>query len=253
MSGILAATVGGGIGELVINITSTVNPNIPALATAAGWLGTMQKIRIVSTGQVNTLDIPAGTLNGADITLDLSAASFIGGTFNGGTALKTRVSIKVRNLGTLAGGGGKGGDGGTNNVQFRSPDYIPAVGWGNGGSGGAGQGFASGSLSIVAASSGAAGTSGGRVYGYSASGGGSFGGGVPWAQAFGGNGGAGAGWGSNGAAGAGTSISKSPIPAGSSYVDGNYTGAAGQLAGLYIDGNSYVTWLATGTRLGRSA
>jgi len=156
MSGILASTVGGGIAELVINITSTVNPNIPALVTAAGWLGTMQKIRIVSTGQVNTLDIPAGTLNGADITLDLSSASFIGGTYNGGTALKTRVPIKVRNLGTLAGGGGAGGRGGNAWVQRTFAGSSQSA-YGYGGAPGDGQGFEPGSLTIRAA--------GGRTYG----------------------------------------------------------------------------------------
>lgn len=253
MSGILTAFSGGAFTELVINITNTVRPDIVALVNAAGWLGPVQPIRIVSTGLVNTLDIPAGALSGSDITLDLSSASFIGGTYNGGTAaLKTRVPIKVSNLGTLAGGGGAGGYGATAWVRFSAPDFVPASGWGYYGAPGRGQGFAADSLQVLPATSGEAGTNSGTVYGYQAGGGGGFGGGVANAQAQGGTGGAGGNWGQNGNTGGGSSTTSTGT-AGKSYEHAEYPyGADGQSAGYYIDGNSYVTWLATGTRLGRA-
>lgn len=239
MSGILAATVGGGIGELVINITSTVNPNIPALVTAAGWLGTMQKIRIVSTGQVNTLDIPAGTLSGADITLDLSAASFIGGTYNSGTALKTRIPIKVRNLGTLAGGGGAGGRGGNAWVQRMFAGSSQSA-YGYGGTAGDGQGFEPGSMTVRAAGARSNGSEGTLAPT------GSFGGvSRGAASAVGGGGGAGGSWGA-----AGQSDYATAGVSGDYDTYGAYANAAGQLAGKAVDGNSYITWISTGTRLG---
>ena len=79
--------------------------------------------------------------------------------------------------------------------------------------------------------------------------GGSFGGGGEWAQAYGGEGGTGGDWGLGGNSGGFSSVSGV-----GGYVSGGANpGPNGQLAGYYIDGNSYVTWLATGTRLGRSA
>ena len=249
MSGILASLLGGGVNPFTLNVTNLVKPNVSALATAQGWLGKVQPLIIVSTGLVNTLDIPAD-MDGADILLDLSAASFVGGKYSGGTALKTRAHIKVRNLGTLAGGGGRGGNGGVTNVQFRSPDYIPAISWGYGGAGGAGQGFDTESLTIYAANAGAAGTSSGIVYGSSAGGGPVGGGGRPQGQAFGGTGGTGGDWGFPGAGG-GVSSTSISAPAGTSYADGGAAfGDSGGAAGKAVDGNSYITWISVGTRLG---
>lgn len=241
MSGILAALVGGGINTFTLNVTGLVNPNIQSLATAQGWLGKIQPIIIVNTGQVNTLDIPA-SMDGADITLDLSNASFVGGLRNGGTAIKTRAHIKIKNAGTIAGGGGQGGTGGSANVQFRAPEYVPAVGWGYGGAGGNGQGFAPGSLSITAAQPGSDGTDSGVVYGYKD--GGSFGGGPDYAQATGGTGGNGGAWGAAGTPGG------SGTTSGDGYYGGSDPGAAGQAGGKAIDGNSYITWIMTGSRIG---
>lgn len=243
MSGILASTVGGGISDLVINITNTVNPNIPALVTAAGWLGTMQKIRIVSTGQVNTLDIPA-SLDGADITLDFTSASFVGGTYNSGTALKTRAHIKVINAGTIAGGGGAGGRGGNAWVQRSIFGGGSESANGYGGSPGDGQGFVPGSITVRAATVGQAGTEGTlparSVPGTPTRGS---------AIATGGDGGDGGGWGSPGQ----LSPSRDGGVGGDYDTYGVTAGSGSGLAGLYIDGNSYVTWLLTGTRLGRVA
>lgn len=238
MSGILASTVGGGISDLVINITNTVNPNIPALVTAAGWLGTMQKIRIVSTGLVNTLSIPA-SLDGADITLDFTSASFVGGTYNGGTAIKTRAHIKARNLGTLAGGGGAGGNGALAWLQRMANGHQQSLEC-YGGAGGRGQGFAAGSLTVLSAQSGGP----GEYKKLSATGSFGGGGGRGIAELWAGGGGAGGGWGSGGGGSNFASVSGDF----DSWSGGGIN--PGGAAGKAVDGDSYITWISTGTRLG---
>lgn len=240
MSGILAATVGGGVGELVLNITSTVNPDISARLSAAGWLGKMQKIRIVSTGLVNALSIPA-SLDGADITLDFSPASFVGGTYNSGTALKTRAHVNVINAGTIAGGGGAGNRGGNAWVQRSIFGGGSESANGYGGAPGDGQGFAAGSLTVRAATAGQAGTVGTlaarSVPGTPARGS---------AVAVGGDGGAGGGWGSPGQ----LSPSRDGGVGGDYDSYGATAGSPAAPAGKAVDGNSYITWISTGTRLG---
>ena len=244
MSGIVAATLHAPLPVHVLDISNTVKPDIVALLSAGGWFGKQQKLRIVNSALVNTLEIPA-SLDGADITLVNASAGLIGGVRNAGTAIKTRAHIKIDNAGRINGGGGGGGPGGTTNVQFRGPTYIPAVGWGYGGAGGDGQGFDDSTLTIYARRPGAAGTSSGVIQGIRA--GGSFGGGSEWAQAYGGEGGTGGDWGQAG--GTGGSASTSGV---GGYTSGGATpGNAGQLAGYYIDGNNFVTWINTGTRIGR--
>ena len=245
MSGIVAATLHAPLPVHVLDISNTVKPDIVALLSAGGWFGKQQKLRIVNSALVNTLEIPA-SLDGADITLVNASAGLIGGRRNAGTAIKTRAHIKIDNAGRINGGGGGGGSGGNTNVQFQAPTYTPAVGWGYGGAGGDGQGFGPSNLTIYARSSGAAGTSTGVIYGIRDGGG--FGGGGEWAQAYGGEGGTGGDWGQAG--GTGGSASTSGV---GGYVSGGANlGYAGQLAGYYIDGNDFVTWINTGTRIGRA-
>ena len=247
MSGIVAATLHAPLPVHVLDISNTVNPDVAGLLSAGGWFGKQQPVRIINTALVNTLEIPA-SLDGADLTLVNQAGGLIGGTVSGGTAIKTRASIKIDNAGSINGGGGAGGTGGTTNVQFQSPTYIPATGWGYGGNGGSGKGFAVGDLQIYEASAGAAGTSTGVIYGHLASGG-DFGGGGSWAQAYGGSGGYGGDWGQQGYNGGAASTSGA---GGYVYVSGGPTpGGIGTQGGYYIDGNSFVTWVNVGTRLGR--
>ena len=244
MSGIVAATLHAPLPVHVLDISNTVKPDIVALLSAGGWFGKQQQLRIINSSLVNTLEIPA-SLDGADITLVNASAGLIGGVRNAGTAIKTRAHIKIDNAGSINGGGGGGGSGGNTNVQFQAPTYIPAVGWGDGGAGGDGQGFGESNLTIYARRFGAAGTSTGVIYGTRDGGG--FGGGGEWAQAYGGEGGTGGDWGQAG--GTGGSASTSGV---GGYTSGGATpGNAGQLAGYYIDGNNFVTWINTGTRIGR--
>ena len=243
MSGIVAATLHAPLPVHVLDISNTVKPDIAALLSAGGWFGKQQKLRIVNSALVNTLEIPA-SLDGADITLVNASAGLIGGVRNAGTAIKTRAPIKIINEGSINGGGGAGGAGGTTNVQFQAPTYYPDVGWGYGGSGGNGQGFGVSDLTVYPATGGSAGTSMGAITGVSQGGG--FGGGNAWAQAYGGDGGWGGSWGNAGYIGGTTSASGA-----GGYVSGSPVyGSAGARSGYYVDGNNFVTWLSTGTRLG---
>lgn len=243
MSGILSMFFAGRLGTLTLDISNKVNPNIVSLLTAAGWAGTSHPVLLVNNGLVNTLDIPA-SMNGTDITLINAAGCRIGGTTNGGTALKTRALIKIQNLGILSGGGGAGGSGGSAWVQRTLANGTSQYASGNGGGGGQGQGFNAGLLTISAATNGNSGSTGylGPV--------GSWGPGDPGrsaAWAYGDSGGSGGAWGQGGGSnGYGQA-------AGDYDTFGEYAGAAAGQAGYYIDGNSYVTWLATGTRQGRVA
>lgn len=242
MSGILAMMTGGAPTELVLDISNTAQPNIPALAQAAGWVGTSQKIKIVNNALVNTLSIPS-SLAGADITLVNAAGALIGGDVYGSTALTLRIPVKIQNLGSITGAGGGGGSGATAWIS-RTYSGNTQSATGSGGGGRTGQGFVnSASLTInsdiYAVYQGTTGTLGAT---------GSFGGGGGrgTASATGGNGGTGGSWGQAGSAGSAGSIS-------GDYDTGSVgTPGAGIPPGYYIDGASFATWLATGTRLGLS-
>lgn len=245
MSGILTAFSGGAFGELVLDISGKASPDIPALLSAAGWIGVAQPVRLLNTGNVNTLVIPS-SLGLPDLTVDnASATALIGGVKNGGTALRTQIPIKVRNLGKVYGGGGQGGNGGSAWVSRTvQPGSVFQYASGSAGVGGAGQGFDSAtSLTIVAAQTGQAGGSG--HLGATGSFGGGTGRGV--ADAIGGTGGTGGAWGVAGNGGQG---------------DGGYSGDydnagattahAGLAAGYYADGYSLIAWIAVGDCRGRT-
>lgn len=241
MSGILAMMTGGALADLVLDISNTVKPDILAMAQAAGWVGTPQKIRIVNNALVNTLTIPS-SLAGADITLVNAAGARIGGSITTrSSALTLRTATKIQNLGVISGFGGRGGGGGAAWIS-RVVNGVSQSATGFGGGVGGGQGFGDG-LDILNSSGGSPGTTG--TLGAT----GSFGGGSGGrgsASATGGYGGGGGSWGVPGGDGGGGSIS-------GDYDTGSVgTPGGGGLSGCYIDGASYATWLATGTRLGRS-
>lgn len=245
MSGVVAACLmGSSQWVLTLDISNTVNPNIPALLSAAGWAGNAQAVRLVNNGLVNTLNIPS-SLGGADLTLVNASGKLIGGVANGGTALTVRAAVKIDNQGTLAGGGGKGERGGDAWVSRTTPGGAFQYTAGAGDTAGDGQGFAPGSLTILSATA-ASGRSSGHLSPTGAFGGGS---GRGAADAYGGRGGAGGAWGQPG-------IRDPSGVQGYGFVSGDYdnSGAGGNFgsspAGKYIDGASYVTWINTGTRLG---
>lgn len=240
MSGILTAFTGGAFATLVLDISNRASPDIPALLSAAGWLGTGQPVRLVNTGNVNTLVIPS-SLAGASIYLYNASGARIGGVKNGGTALRTQIAIKVENLGTLSGGGGRGGDGGGSWAAYDPPTYVYAYAGAAGGAGGNGQGFDSASVLTISAA-----TAAGPASTDTCTGSDGFGGGAKFTTVEGGAGGAGGAWGVAGSAGS-TGGWSGDAPS----RHGEDVGYPGGLAGYYADGNSLITWVANGTRIGR--
>ena len=242
MSSILAMMTGGAPPDLVVDISNKFQPDIPALVQAAGWVGTSQKIILRNTGLINTMIIPAGVLSGADITLVNAAGALIGGSTLGSTALTLRIPVKIQNLGSINGAGGQGGSGATAWIS-RVYNGNTQSASGSGGGPGSGQGFTNGLTlngDIYSSNPGTTGTLGAT---------GDFGGGSGGrgtASATGGNGGTGGAWGQAGSSGGAGSIS-------GDYDTGSVgTPGAGIPPGYYIDGASFATWLATGTRLGLS-
>jgi hypothetical protein len=148
--------------------------------------------------------------------------------------LYTRIPIRVTNNGTIFGGGGQGGLGGLTRFGYGS-------GWAaecRGGNGGSGAGFnTSGAPAFQSSTDGAFGESAAYT-------GATFPGDTQPAG-DGGRGGSGGGIGQPGTAGSAGGVS------GSASDVVITPGESGQLAGYYVDGNAYITWLATGTRLGR--
>jgi hypothetical protein len=224
---------GGGLFILTIASNSAL-PNIPALATAAGWNGnSFLKVNITAS-LINRIDISSSWSFPSGLEIEISSGTRIGGNLDLGNAFTTALPVTVRNNGIISGAGGSGGSGGSATSYYSG---TSSPGTASGGSGGGGQGFASaGSLSITGPGSGDAGAFiqyGGSVFGGET---------PPYAQ--GGQGGAGGTWGQAGASG------------GYGSVGGTYSYAfisepgTGNPAGNSVVGNSLITWLATGSRLG---
>lgn len=234
--------------------TNQTNANLRTLALAAGWDGITQVVATINSGiyiSSNATGTPALTINGSFPNgVRLNNNGFIvgmggnGGTCTGvtnggpgspgGLALSVSgVTTFISNSGTIAGGGGGGGAGGAS---------LKSGGSATGGGGGGGR-----SSNALNSSGGGAGTGGATVNGNAgadgtvieAGGGGSGGIVTPSPYALAGGGGNGGDWGtagSNGGNGTGGTT--------------NYSGGSGGSAGGAISGDSNITWLATGTRLG---
>ena len=226
----------GKANQFAFSIASNqTNANLATLATNAGWNGTAKLFCTINSGiyvSSNSTATPALTVSGAflsgvEITNNgfiigmggaggsgATGASVSGG--GGGIALFVASGVSIRNNGTIGGGGGGGGLGGGR--------FILRTGTEGGGGGGGGR-------TGVAANS-----AGGLGFAGSAGTGGTGGAGTVSAPGVGGTprGGGGGGWGASGVNGE------------ASTGQGG-TGGAG---GAAVSGNSNITWLATGTRLG---
>ncbi len=250
--------------------SNQTNANLRTLAVNAGWNQSSKVIATIASGvycSSNSTGTPGLTINGSFPSgVDLINGGFIigmggnGGAGSGGSgsssvagsagaagglALSVSVAVSITNNKTLGGGGGGGGGGRTGiytYVDGNKDSRLACVGGGGGGggrsgvaansSGGAG-GPATGQDSSYPGSAGSSGTS-------SAAGGGGAGG-VGIVSVTGGAGGAGGGWGSAGSTGGNTSgLTSNTRP-------GPYSGGSG---GGAITGNSNITWVAFGTRLG---
>jgi len=250
----------GGVDLFKFTISSNqTNANLRTLAIAAGWDGKAQPVATIGFGvyiSSSSTGSPALTITGSFPNgVQLINSGYIvgmggaGGSGSGqqttgypgnagGLALSVSTAVYINNLGTIGGGGGGGGGGGAATEQ--------SYGWGGGGGGGGQSGSVDSSGGAAggtfgqrsrAAAAGANGTSSGA-------GTGGIGGAAPNPQASGGVGGAGGAWGSAGSAGASGSWTG---PGGSV---GTTAGGAGGAAGAAITGNSNISWIAFGTRLG---
>jgi len=233
--------------------------NLRTLAIAAGWNQASKVVATVNAGvylSSSSTGSPGFTINGSfPGGLELVNNGFIVGRGGnggaggsvvsttptnatagsaGGLALSVASAVTITNNGTIGGGGGGGGGGGPLN-ENSNKDFGYAGGGGGGGgrtgtttsSGGAG-GTASGGQKNVSGAAGGGGTT-------ASAGSGGLGGLLYSLR--GGAGGAGGTWGATG----GTGASTAAYPG---------RGRAGGSAGGAITGNSNITWVTFGTRLG---
>ena len=217
----------------VIISSNVYNPDVLALFTAAGWQAGVPAVLDVTAQYVHYLNIPSGLSSASSVALNIAAGSLVGGQSGGGTALKVACPVTITNDGSIYGGGGYGGPGGSAHAYWSTYSAHGA-----GGSGGAGQGFAAGGTTIVAAQAGTFPT----FQSFTPP---SGGGNAPTLSAQGGGAGSGGNWGQSGGPG-GDGFWGEPPATGSAGL-----GGAGQLAGLYIDGDTFVTWAKLGDVKGR--
>ena len=235
--------------EFIFNMnTSLANPNIRQLAINAGW-NQSAKLIVNINADINTINLTAGLSFPGGIRLNILAGRRVGGVcgnynyqvprVDGGPAIFTRVPVEINNLGTLSGGGGRGGRGSSNYVQQSGVSGSAGRTISKQGLGGDGQGYLTPTGTTVFA----------RTDGYypprATYSGDVIGGTASWV--IGGKGNFGGNWGEAGFPGL------SDAEYGGAYSNSGVSipAEAGGLAGAYVDGNAYVTWVATGTRLGR--
>jgi hypothetical protein len=219
--------------------TDTQNYNLKTAAIAAGW---DQVAPLIASITINT-GITVGSSStatyafdtGATFPIDTTLALTTIGTGRilgkggqggangtsgtaGGPALHVQAAISITNNGTIGGGGGGGGNGeGVNN----GAGY--ATGGGGGGGAGNSIGLAGGTGSNGTATTGGAGGPRGTS-----------------GVMLGGIGGAGGNLGSNGTSGG----------SGANAPYATYGASGGGTGGAAVVGNSYITWITTGTRSG---
>lgn len=235
--------------------SNQTNANLRTLAITAGWNQSSALVATISSGvyiSSNSTGTPALTVSGSfPGGVSLTNNGYIvgmggnGGTgagqygagsggAAGGLALSVSAAISITNNNTIAGGGGGGGGG-----ARRYEDSYWCGGGGGGGRSSAAANTSGGSRGTTALEPGTAAVNGtgGTV---STAGGGGSGAKNNRNLAVGGNGGGGGGWGSVGGGGG----------SGLAGVGSPYGGGGGGSGGGAVSGNSNITWVATGTRLG---
>lgn len=211
----LTVTIAGGV------VISSASTGTPALTIAGPFPG---GISLVNNGTISAAGGGGGSGGywgpalGKSPYLTPYPASAGGG---GGTGLYVTYSgVPVTNNGTIAGGGGGGGAGNTS-ISY-APSKIGPIPYYNGGSGGGG---GAGNL----AGAGGGGGNGGDV--------------IPGPEGRGTPG-------SSGNPGGSTTGGTGAGPGGARGSAGTPSGTAGGAAGAAVVGDSNITWLATGTRIG---
>lgn len=237
------------------DITYVINPGVAIQSTTPSTasfsipsaFSPLDTITLVNNGTIIGRGGNGG--GGGQSTPTVASTGSQGG--NGGVALLVQRPVTVANNGNIFGGGGGGGGGGAarsnsaffpGNNTYTFPSFTNGCTAGGGGGGG-GRGVSTGGGAGLAfapflARPGTAGNNGTFL----ANGSGSSGGTGPGAggTATGGSGGNGGGAGANGTAG-------STAPSGpAARASGGSLGSAG----AYVSGSAFVTWTATGSRLG---
>ena len=205
-------------------VTATVGTGVAitgvsgyALTIDGAWAG---GVTLVNNGSIVGAGGPGG--NGGAATSSYLYTPGSGGA--GGTALSVAVAASVNNAsGIIAGGGGGGGGGYGARTQEPNFGFWVVAG---GGGGGGGAGFGAGGGGSGGTNGGSAGSSGSlTTQGAGGAGGVGF---VAGTFVYGNAGVSGGGWGNAGSSG----------------------GGAGGAGGNCVVGNSYITWINTGTRYG---
>lgn len=267
-SGAIAMSDGyGKSSEFVFNATissNTTNYNVASAASAAGWNGTSKLVATItinsgvvvsgsSTGtpafQTGSMPVGAGsqiTLVNDGVIVGRGGSGgvhlYSGGVLysynatGGGAALSVNANCTatVTNNGTIAGGGGGGGGGGR--LIAAGSSYAP------GGGGGGRSSLAANS--VAGQPSGYdnySATPNGTTGNYYSAGSGGVGV-ILAANRYSGSAGGGGAWGAAGAAGQDAFSQTVGDTVGIATTNGS--------GGSAVVGNSYVTWVATGTRLG---
>lgn len=255
----------GKANQFAFSISSNqTNADIATLATNAGWNGSSKLVATINSGiyiSSNSTGTPALTIsgsfpggvdlinNGIIVGMGGNGGQGAGATYpgiyvgiggsagsSGGLALSVSSAVSITNNNTIAGGGGGGGGAA---AGHNGNAYMYGGGGGGGGrsSNAANSSGGSGGTASGGAIQNAAGSSGGSGNVSSAGGGGAGGGAHGGFRA--GNGGSGGGWGASGSSGeSAVGVVSGPGP---------YGGGGG---GGAISGNSNITWVAFGTRLG---
>jgi len=197
----------------------TINPGVYLLAssTSASALtvsGSFPSgVKLINNGVI----VGYGGVGGAGGS-GLPQAGFAGSA--GGTGITVSTALSITNNGTVAGGGGGGGGG----SGLNAGDFY------GGGGGGGGATYAGGGPPGLGTGPGTGRAAAGATATLTTGGAGG-GAAVAGAGAAGGN------WGATG---------------GTGNASDQRSGGAGGAAGNYVNGNAFVTWLVTGTRLGGS-
>jgi hypothetical protein len=250
----------GKANQFAFTISSNqTNANLRTLALNAGWNGTSKVVATINSGvycSANGTGTPALTVNGSfpggvelinnGFIVGMGGAGGAGGNVlngipvngsvgnSGGLALSVSSAVSITNNSTIAGGGGGGGGGG---AAFDASFLQRNSSGGGGGGGRSSQSNSSGGAAGSANGSNIRLGTAGSPGTVSAAGGGGAGG--SQSSCVAGGGGSGGGWGSSGSNGSNASEGET-----------RRNGGSGGSAGGAVTGNSNITWIATGTRLG---
>lgn len=229
---IMTSGTSGGSFRLVIN-TNRYNPNFRTLALAAGWNGT-DKVDVIINAGVEIANLSITDLPNDKFTI-INSGRIGGGSVARTTGMFVRNRVSIVNNGVIFGPGGTGGTGEGISLCWSSSCHDAP-----GGAGGIGAGYVTydgwNTFSFINAQ-----TGGGQIYSDRPSTG------IP-----GDNGS----WLLSGAGGTGGTLGNAGQSGGFSQNGGSYTtinvtpSTSGTPAGNCVDGNSYITWLVTGTRSG---